>query len=208
MKFRQALFHQSSARANGSSSCRGHGKGSCPASKTESSAMTSSVMPAIASRTAASVARERLAPVAYRELTSGQKMKRCSSVRGCPVSSHLRIPASSMCTYQRTASSDRDRIRSRLHGAGSSRLDERPNAERPPKASFHRAIASSRARERWRSASSAGEGTAIACSCPARSRRASSSASLRSLLIRSPLARGVLLGATTQTSSPAACAAR
>ena len=52
------------------------------------------------------------------------------------------------------------------------------------------------------------QGTATSLSWPASNSRANSSASLRSLLIRSPGARGVLDGATTSTRSPACSAAR
>jgi hypothetical protein len=59
-----------------------------------------------------------------------------------------------------------------------------------------------------RAASTSRLGTTTAFSCPASNSRASSSASLRSLLIRSPGARGVLLGAITSIRTPASTAAR
>src|SRR5665213_91694 len=60
----------------------------------------------------------------------------------------------------------------------------------------------SRARTRSRNASSSSPGTLTGCSFPASSSRASNSASRRSVFTRSPLARGILLGAATTHSTP------
>ncbi len=59
----------------------------------------------------------------------------------------------------------------------------------------------SRARTRSRSASSSRPGTRTACSFPASNNLTSSSASRRSVLTRSPGARGILLGAATTHST-------
>ena len=48
----------------------------------------------------------RRAPIAEGELPSRQRVNRCSSVSGVPSFSHFLMSASSICTYQREASSD------------------------------------------------------------------------------------------------------